>query len=171
MKKSTAYSRKRKNKPQTSGRNKSALDLAIGRSSSYADHHPVQAEKLLDVLDRCFSSLNDGAPSGDGLVSHDELMTAFSTARIRSVHVSGSQSNPAWPIFSEGIGALNRASSRKEAGEPWSLRQAELLAMDDALDAYAVILMASSPLQMQAAWEEHHKNLQYYLESLKPADS
>jgi hypothetical protein len=167
MKKSTAYTRKRQHKVVSLTHNVGVMQRTVGQSGSFEEHHREQGAKLLEVLNRCFLDLKSGCVSPESYISHDELMTAISTARIRAEHVAGTNDNPAWAICSEAIEALNRAAVRKTEGLPWSLTPRDELYLEDAIEAYRVILMASSPLQMQLAWEEHNENLKAELTALK----
>ena len=119
------------------------------------------------MLDKCLLRLIDGTEPSTAHVCHDELMTALSTARIRAIHITGSSDNLALPIFSEGIDALNRALTRRDDGAGWLLEPDDVLALQDALDAYSVVLLASSPLQMQIAWEAHHAELLRELDEIE----
>jgi len=167
MKKTTAYSRNRKNKPANSESHASALARTVGRCGTYADLHEAHAKGLLAELDKCLLRLKDGTELPATHVSHDELMKALSTARTRSIHITGSSDNFAWPIFSAGLGALSRALTRRDGGAGWLLEPAEVLTLQDALDAYSVVLLASSPLQMQIAWDAYHIELLRELDEIE----
>ena len=101
----------------------------------------------------------------DGLLHHarpqdaerafDILAHALGVATIRALQIQPDETmNPALPILKVGTDALTRAIDRYDQAGAWGLDGPGRQPLIDAVDAYAEILRASSPAQMQKATDE-----------------
>lgn len=167
MKKTTAFTRKRQQAARAGlalpKKAKNAWQVAIARSSPFGDVHKGTAEELLSTIESLIGRLSTGQTPGDNTTDHDEIVHALATARIRAEHIGG-EHNPAEPIFMDSLKALNRAAKQWEDTSTWGMPPEDTALLAESMAAYRVILMASSPLQMEQAWQEHVERLKETLE-------
>lgn len=161
MKKTSAYARKKLRQPQAAQPHL-AWQTAIARCSSYDELHAEKASKLILILRASLQRLKDGSTSADNTTDHDEVMHALATARIRAEHIAG-KNNAAEPFLTAGVKALNRMAKHWEAHQVWRATAQDSVDLDAAVETYTTILRASSPMQMENAWNEHIKRLEELL--------
>lgn len=84
---------------------------------------------------------------------HDLVAEAIGVALIRAIEIGGANTatNPALPILTAGNAALANVTERRHRTGQWGLAGPERAALVDAVNAYAEILLSSSPAQMNAA--------------------
>lgn len=163
MKKTSAYARKKLHKPRVANP-RSAWQMAIARCSSYDEAHAQKASELILILRTALQRLKDGRTSAENTTDHDEVMHALATARVRAEHIAG-KDNEAEPVLMGGVRALNRMAKHWETHRVWTVSAQDAPDLDAAVEAYTTILRASSPMQMELAWNAHIKRLEELLEN------
>jgi hypothetical protein len=105
--------------------------------------------------------LLSGAPRGQDCEHvFDVLSHALGVAALRALEIEPDRArNPALPVLADGTAALQRAIARWESRRAFGLDGPGRTPLVAAVDAYAAILRASSPAQMQAASDERQRIL------------
>jgi hypothetical protein len=168
MKKTTAYARKR----QRTGShfNGAAWANVVQMCRPYAEDVPLVIPGLiegtqgtgdtsLEKVQQAYAHLLTGAGTTDDF---DLLAWAFGTgcARAGQIGPVAVDQNELLPPLVAGNVALARVLQRWRRFGKWQLLSADTLAIDYAVEVYGVILLASSPAQMQAVDELHGRWLQ-----------
>lgn len=135
-----------------------AMFRVIQGSRPYAEANPKAASQIMTKTRLCLQRLSDLATPPDDIQDHDVLMHALAVALVRSHEIAGSN-NPCKEPLMAGVKALQRASERRERKGRWGLDGPGIQELREAVDIYEEILMASSPKQMQTAFEKHLKML------------
>lgn len=99
------------------------------------------------------NSLLDHQVAADDVLPHDVLAQAIGITVIRSLQIAGGDENPTTPITKAASDALRSVRARWERMGKWGVNATERQALIDVVDAYEAILLASSPAQMQKAYE------------------
>lgn len=135
-----------------------AMFRVIQGSRPYGEANPKAATNIMVKLRLALQRLSDMATPDDDIQDHDELMHAMAVALVRSHEIAGSD-NPCKEYLMAGVKALQRASERRARKGRWGLDGHGIQELREAVDIYEGILMASSPKQMQKAYEKHPKML------------
>lgn len=135
-----------------------AMFRVIQGSRPYGEANPKAATGIMVKLRLALQRLSDMATPDDDIQDHDELMHALAVALVRSHEIAGS-GNPCKEPLMAGVKALQRASERRARKGRWGLDGPGIQELREALDIYEEVLMASSPKQMQTAFEKHLKML------------
>lgn len=133
----------------------------ISRSSSYQDCAKERGEHLVAKVRTHAANLYNGSTQTEA-ASHDEVIHALATARIRAFQIAG-PNNPAETTLMAGIQAVNHAQNNWRTTAKWFMTEEEKIQLCLALDVYETILMASSPRQMEEALKIHLRQLTDYL--------
>lgn len=135
-----------------------AMFRVIQGSKPYGEANPKAATNIMVKLRLALQRLSDMATPDNDIQDHDELMHAMAVALVRSHEIAGSN-NPCKEPLMAGVKALQRASERRGRTGRWGLDGPGITELREAVDIYEEVLMASSPKQMQKAFEKHLKML------------
>lgn len=133
----------------------------ISRSSAYQDCAKERGELLVTNVRNHAATLYSGSTQPEA-GAHDEVIHALATARIRAFQIAG-PNNPAETTLMAGIHAVNHAQNNWRTTGSWFMPDEEKIHLCLALDVYETLLMASSPRQMEEAFQTHLRQLTDYL--------
>lgn len=163
MRKMSAYARKK----QQAMKGKSIEQLAkeyvdqqvtwhrvLSQCAPYAENKRYRSDKLLLELRLGLQQMIDMTLPSDDYKAHDCLSHAIAVAHIRAVQIAGrGDDNPALPILRDAAAALSRTCDRWHKTKKWGLDGPAIQKLKDAVNLYEEILMASTPRQMQDAFD------------------
>lgn len=135
-----------------------AMFKVIQGSRAYADANPKAATLIMNKMRMALQRLSDALTPPDDIQDHDELMHGLAVALVRG-HEIGGTDNPCTEPLMAGVKALQRASERRGRTGRWGLDGPGIQELRQAVGIYEEILMASSPKQMQKAYEKHLRML------------
>lgn len=135
-----------------------AMFKVIQGSKAYADANPKAATLIMNKMRMALQRLSDLATPPEDIQDHDQLMHGLAVALVRAHEIGGSD-NPCTEPLMAGVKALQRASERRGRTGRWGLDGPGIQELRQAVGIYEEILMASSPKQMQKAYEKHLRML------------
>lgn len=125
------------------------------------------ADALLAALDGSLSRMLDGTTPHNDHGDHDQLMHALGTALMRA-RAMGGDVQAAVNRIEAGAAVLNYCSTFWKLRGRWPVLESnERPPLEEAIDTYRTILLASSPLQMESAWRAHLADVEQKLEAAK----
>ena len=162
MRKMSAYARKK----QQAIKGKSVDELAkmyvdqqvkwhrtLSQCTPYEENTRYRSDKLLLSLRMGLQGMIDMTLPADDYKAHDEISHAIGVAHIRAVQIGGREDNPMLPVLRDAAGALDRTRLRWQKTHKWGLDGPAIQQLKDAVNLYEDILLLSTPLQMQEAFD------------------
>lgn len=155
MRKTSAYARKKKFKAPA------PADLWLAKIK---DNKPYSSESFfgeettldrakhsLSLVQASFSRIDNRVSPADSQEDFELLVHAVTVAQIRTYDIGGPGSLEALNRLNEAIGALDRLVICWREHKQWAVTGQDALILQEAVDIYGQILMASTPHEMQEA--------------------
>lgn len=158
MRKTTTYARKRVHAIKTvydlklaKARHITATEVAMARCSPYEGNPLFEARPILLRVHNALDGFVLGTIPDKDTTQYDVLAGAIGEAEIRIIEMGGEESQEMQTLFEAGD-ALLRAKERWKRIGKWGFDGVGLKYIKEALGYYEDILLASSPQQMEDAW-------------------
>lgn len=167
MRKTSAYARKQRRLGATY--NGAEWANTIQRCRPYGTNDIVDgvlagatqgaADKAAILVRSAYNAIKDGQAASNDSLEHDRIAHAIGVATIRAIQIAGEDesTNYALAILNKGTAAMRRVAARYHAIGRWGFDGPAIEEIGAAIEAYEVILQASSPAQMAIAsdtrWE------------------
>lgn len=109
------------------------------------------ANNTLNVVKSAFRRIDERVSNADQQTDFEILAHVVVIAQIRTHDIGGEQAQEVLGRLNLAVGALDSLVANWKANRQWVMSGAEALLLEEAIDIYEQILLASTPYEMQEA--------------------